>query len=58
MEPDADRCELTLTQIHPGVELDQVREATGWDLRVADDLRHTPSPTDEELAALRELLSR
>ena len=58
LEPDADRCELTLTQIHPGVELDQVREATGWDLRVADDLRHTPSPTDEELAALRELLSR
>jgi glutaconate CoA-transferase, subunit B len=58
LEPDADRCELTLTQIHPGVELDQVREATGWDLRVADDLGHTPSPTDEELAALRELLSR
>ena len=58
LEPDAGSCELTLTQIHPGVELDQVRRATGWDLRIADDLKLTPPPTDEELAALRELLSR
>jgi glutaconate CoA-transferase subunit B len=47
-----------LTQIHPGVEVDQVREATGWDLKVADDLKTTEPPTDEELSALRELLDR
>jgi glutaconate CoA-transferase subunit B len=35
-----------------------VREATGWDLKLAGDLQHTPDPTDEELSALRELLSR
>ncbi len=58
LEPDADSCELRLTQIHPGVEVEQVCEATGWDLQVADDLEHTPPPTDEELSALRELLSR
>jgi glutaconate CoA-transferase subunit B len=58
LEPAADTCELTLTQIHPGVEVDQVREATGWDVRVEDDLQGTPPPTDEELSALRELLSR
>ena len=58
LEPDAGSCELTLTQIHPGAQLDQVREATGWDLRIADDLKRTPPPTDKELAALRELLSR
>jgi glutaconate CoA-transferase subunit B len=58
LEPDAGSCELCLTQIHPGAEIDQVRGATGWDLSVADDLKHTPPPTDEELAALRELLSR
>jgi glutaconate CoA-transferase subunit B len=58
LEPDAGSCELTLTQIHPGAELDQVREATGWDLRIADDVKRTPPPTDQELAALRELLSR
>ena len=33
-----------------------MREATGWDLQVAGDLRRTPPPTDEELSALRELL--
>jgi glutaconate CoA-transferase, subunit B len=40
------------------LEIDQVQEATGWDLQVVDDLGHTPPPTDEELSALRELLSR
>jgi hypothetical protein len=35
-----------------------VLEATGWDLPVAEELRVTESPTDEELASLRELLSR
>jgi glutaconate CoA-transferase subunit B len=58
LEPDPDSRELILTQIHDGVDAEQVREATGWDLKVAGDLRHTPPPTDEELSALRELLSR
>jgi glutaconate CoA-transferase subunit B len=58
LEPDPDTCELRLTQLHPGVEIDQVRGATGWDLRVAGDPPLTPPPTDEELSALRELLSR
>jgi len=50
--------ELTLTTLHPGVTVDQVREATGWDLRVADELATTPEPTDEELNALKELVER
>jgi glutaconate CoA-transferase subunit B len=58
LEPDPGSCELTLTQIHPGVETEQVREATGWDLRVDGEPVRTPPPTDEELSALRELLSR
>jgi glutaconate CoA-transferase, subunit B len=47
--------ELELTAVHPGVDVDEVREATGWDLCVADDLRTTDPPTDTELEALREL---
>ena len=35
-----------------------MREATGWPLQVAPEPRVTEPPTDEELAALRELLSR
>jgi glutaconate CoA-transferase subunit B len=58
LEPDPGTCELTLTQVHPGVETDQVREATGWPLRIADDLQTTEPPTDDQLTALRELLSR
>jgi glutaconate CoA-transferase subunit B len=49
--------ELTQTALHPGVTLEQAREATAWDLKVADDLQTTDSPTEDELAALRELKS-
>jgi glutaconate CoA-transferase, subunit B len=55
LEPADDTRELVLTHIHPQVEVDRVREATGWDLRVADELEVTDPPTDDELAALREL---
>jgi glutaconate CoA-transferase, subunit B len=58
LEPDPDTCELVLTQIHPGVEVDKVRVQTGWDLRVADPLETTEPPTGEELSALRELVER
>jgi glutaconate CoA-transferase subunit B len=55
LEPDPVGCELTLTAVHPGVDAARVREATGWPLAVADDLRVTEPPTPAELAALRAL---
>jgi glutaconate CoA-transferase subunit B len=58
LEPAGERRELTLTHVHPGVEVDQAREATGWELRVAEDVRETPPPSDEELAALRALQTK
>jgi glutaconate CoA-transferase, subunit B len=58
LEPDPETSELTLTQIHPGVTVDEVREQTGWDLPVSGTPADTPPPTDEELGALRELTSR
>jgi glutaconate CoA-transferase, subunit B len=58
LEPDRETKELTLTHIHEGIEADAVRDATGWALRVSDDLTVTEPPAKEELAALRELLSR
>jgi glutaconate CoA-transferase subunit B len=57
LTPGADG-ELALTRIHPGVTVEQVRESTGWDLRVADDLAVTEPPSDAERAALEELLAR
>ncbi|WP_372517867.1 CoA-transferase subunit beta [Solirubrobacter phytolaccae] len=57
LEPDPETRELTLTHLHPGVTAEQAREATGWDLKLADDLQTTEPPTEEELKALRELLA-
>ncbi|GAA5159249.1 CoA-transferase subunit beta [Amycolatopsis dongchuanensis] len=47
--------ELVLTQVHEGVDVEQVREATGWDLKVSPELSRTPPPTEAELQTLREL---
>jgi glutaconate CoA-transferase, subunit B len=58
LEPDPETKELTLTQLHEGVDAEQARDATGWPLALAADPRRTEPPTDEELTALRELTSR
>jgi glutaconate CoA-transferase subunit B len=50
--------ELTLTQVHPGVTSEQAVEATGWPLRVADDVRETEQPSEAELGALRSLRTK
>lgn len=55
MRPDPETSELTLTELHPGIEVDQVVEATGWKLKVAGDLGTTPAPTEAELRILRDL---
>ncbi len=47
------RDELRLTAVHDGISVDQVRENTGWDLKVSEDLRVTPQPTVDELRLLR-----
>ena len=58
LEPRGEERELTLTSVHPGVDVDQARAATGWDLRVADDLSVTAEPAETELTALRALDAR
>ena len=55
MEPD-ENGELMLTALHPGKTVEQVKENTGWDLKVAAQLQETQPPTDEELRILRDEL--
>jgi len=55
LRPDPDGGELLMRRLHPGVSLDQAREATGWELRAAPDLDETDPPSDEELRVLRRL---
>jgi len=45
--------EAYLASLHPGHTVDEVRENTGWDLQVADDVSETTPPTEAELAAIR-----
>lgn len=52
---DPDDGELTLTHVHPGVTVEQAREATGWDLRVARRVVETDPPSEHELSILRVL---
>ncbi|HET9063378.1 MAG TPA: ketoacid CoA transferase [Candidatus Binatia bacterium] len=47
---------MRVQTLHPGVTVDQVRENTGFDLAVAEDLRETPAPTVEQLRLIREVL--
>jgi glutaconate CoA-transferase subunit B len=45
--------EAFLASVHPGHTVDEVQANTAWDLRVAADVSETPTPTEEELAAIR-----
>jgi glutaconate CoA-transferase, subunit B len=52
-DPDSKR--MRIRSVHPGVTVDQVVEATGFELASsADDVPETDAPTDEELRILRE----
>ncbi|GAB2609805.1 CoA-transferase subunit beta [Streptomyces capparidis] len=55
LRPDPATAELVLTDVHPGVTVERVRAATGWELRCAATVGTTPPPTQEELAHLRAL---
>jgi len=57
LEPDPETNELTLTHLHTGITAEQAQEATGWDLKIAADLRTTEPPTQDELNKLRELVN-
>jgi glutaconate CoA-transferase, subunit B len=55
LRPSPEDGQLELVALHPGVELDEVREATGWPLRVREPLETTDPVTERELSELRAL---
>jgi glutaconate CoA-transferase subunit B len=55
MVPD-ENGELQVTALHPGVELEEVRNNTGWEIKVALTITRTAEPTPEELRILHEEL--
>jgi glutaconate CoA-transferase subunit B len=52
---DSQSHEMTVLALHPGVELAEVRDNTGFDLQVAPKIAHTDPPRLDELKVLREL---
>ena len=56
--PEEDTRELVVAQLHPGVTKDQVKEATGWEIRFLDSVSEIEPPNDSELMALRDLLAK
>ena len=58
LAPEPGSRELVVTSIHPGIGHEQIREATGWDIRFANDVIETAPPTQTELGVLRAFLAR
>ena len=58
LTPERKTKELMLTSLHPGATIEQAVAATGWPLKVAEDIAETPAPSETELTALRDLNQR
>jgi len=52
---DKETGEMMLDSIHPGVQLEDVKRNTCWDLKVSKELKITNEPLEEELSILRQL---
>ena len=54
--PESKRMILLATQ--PGVAIDMVRENTGFEMLIADEVEASPAPSAEELRILRDEVDR
>ena len=46
---------MCLQALHPGASVEEVKERTGFEVLIPEDLSYTDPPTEEELRILREL---
>ena len=47
---------MRLRSLHPGVTVDEVVAATGFELVIPDDVAESRMPTDEEIRLIREVI--
>ena len=47
---------MRVIQVHPGVTVDEVVAATGFELAIADDVTESRLPTDDELTLIRDVI--
>ncbi|WP_088323108.1 CoA-transferase subunit beta [Polaribacter tangerinus] len=55
LEPCKVTQEFILTHIHEGVSIQEVKDATGWPLKISENIITTSSPSLKELEILRKL---
>jgi glutaconate CoA-transferase subunit B len=55
MRFDKETGEMILTSVHRGVNVEEVKQNTGWDLRISKDLKTTEEPSEGDLLILRQL---
>ncbi|MFX1376732.1 MAG: CoA-transferase subunit beta [Promethearchaeota archaeon] len=48
--------EAYLDALHPGITIEQVKKNTGWDLKVAKDVKHIEPPTMKEIEICRKTM--
>jgi len=53
---ETDQHTMRVRSLHPGVSLDEVRAATGFELAADDDVPETRDPTEEERDIIRNLI--
>ncbi|MCX7634231.1 MAG: hypothetical protein N2Z74_00615 [Syntrophales bacterium] len=51
---DPETREMYLESYHPGVTIEEIKANTGWDLKIADNVRETEHPDPELIRILRE----
>jgi glutaconate CoA-transferase subunit B len=58
LTPDPVSREMTLSSLHPGIDVETAIARTGWPLRLAATVETTKIPEEHELQVLRDLLAR
>jgi len=48
--------EMYLSSYHPGITIEEIKENTGWDLKIAKDVKETEHPDPDLIRILREEL--
>jgi glutaconate CoA-transferase subunit B len=47
---------VVLTALYPAVNIEEVKQGVGWELKVSDSLEMVAEPEEEELRIIREEL--
>lgn len=46
--------EMFLAQVHPGINIEDIKKDIPWELKIADDLSETEPPSEQEIRFIRE----